>query len=131
MKQRKLKIAHHSCHIHHHCHHQNHHLVTFTTTARCHVTMSLSQLIFIFCLRKIGRNPLNFLSRLLITILITCCTKLLKFDWLRGMQLIPNCTGEIRAKTCNYDLIGCFCRAKSCNCCLTDYFCRAKTCNRP
>ena len=28
------------------------------------------------------------------------------------MQLIRNCTGEIRAKTCNCDLIGCFCYAK-------------------
>ena len=38
------------------------------------------------------------------------------------MQLIRNCTGEIRAKTCDCDLIGCFCRAKSCNCCLTGHF---------
>ena len=28
------------------------------------------------------------------------------------MQLIHNCTGEIRAKTCNCNLTGCFCRAK-------------------
>ena len=28
------------------------------------------------------------------------------------MQLIRNCTGEIRAETCNCDLIGCFCNAK-------------------
>ena len=42
------------------------------------------------------------------------------------MQLIRNCTGEIRAKTCNCDLIGCFCRAENRNCCLIGYFCGAK-----
>ena len=47
------------------------------------------------------------------------------------MQLIRNCTGEIRAKTRNCDLTGCFCRARSCNCCLIGYFCRANTCNSP
>ena len=47
--------------------------------------------------------------------LITYCAKVLQFDWLQGMQLIRNCTGEIRAKTCNCDLIGYFCRAKTCN----------------
>ena len=26
--------------------------------------------------------------------LITCCAKLLKFDWLKAMQLIRNCTAE-------------------------------------
>ena len=39
------------------------------------------------------------------------------------MQLIRNCTGEIRVKnTCNRCLIGCVCRAKSCNCNLIGYF---------
>ena len=59
----------------------------------------------------------------------TCCAKLPEFDWLRGMQLIRNCTGQIRAKICNRDLTGCFCRAQTCNCYLIGYFCRAKTCN--
>ena len=66
-----------------------------------------------------------------INILITRCAKLLEFDWLRETQLIRNCTGEIRAKTCNCDLIGRFCHAKSCNCYLIGYFCRTKTCNSP
>ena len=42
--------------------------------------------------------------------------KILEFDWLQGMQLIRNCTGQIRAKIFNRDFIGCFCLAKSCNC---------------
>ena len=45
------------------------------------------------------------ISKLLV--FITRCAKLLEFDWFRGMQLVRNCTGEIRAKTCNRDLIGC------------------------
>ena len=49
-----------------------------------------------------------------LSLIITCCAKLHQSDWLQGMQLIRNCTGEIRAKTCNCDLIGCFCRAKTC-----------------
>ena len=36
-------------------------------------------------------------------------------------KLIRNCKGEIRAETCNCDLIGCFCCAKSCNCYLIGY----------
>ena len=63
--------------------------------------------------------------------LVTCCAKLLEFNWLQGMQLIRNCTGQIRAKICNRDLIGCCCRAKSCSCYLISYFCRAKSCNSP
>ena len=47
------------------------------------------------------------------------------------MQLIRNCTGEIRAKTSNHDLIGCVYRAKSCNCHLIGCFCGVKTCNSP
>ena len=58
-------------------------------------------------------------------------SKLLEFGWLRGTQLIRNCTDEIRAKTCSCHLIGCFCRAKGCNCHLIGYFCHAKTCNSP
>ena len=57
-----------------------------------------------------------------IFLLITCCAKLLEFDWLRGMQLIRNCTGQIRAKACDRELIGCFSRAKSCNCYLIGVF---------
>ena len=34
--------------------------------------------------------------------------------------------GEIRAKTCNCDLIGCFCHAKTCNCCLIGFLCALK-----
>ena len=66
-----------------------------------------------------------------LTSVITCCAKLIEFDWFRRMPLIRNCTGKIRAKTCNCDLIGCFCHAKSCNCYLIGYFCCAKTCNSP
>ena len=40
-------------------------------------------------------------------------------------------TGEIRAKACNCDLIGCFCHTKSCNCYLIGYLCPAKACNSP
>ena len=38
------------------------------------------------------------------------------------MQLIRNCTGEIHAKTCNCDLIGCFCSAKVVIVVLIGYF---------
>ena len=77
------------------------------------------------------RNCMSKSSSNCIKVVITCCTKLLEFDWLRRMQLIRNCTGQIQAKLCNCDSIGCFCHAKSCNRYLIGYFCRAKPCNSP
>ena len=74
---------------------------------------------------------LNFGKKFIYDQFITCSAKLLEFDWLRGMQLIRNCTGKIRAKTCNCDLSGCSSSAKGCNCYLIGYFCRARTCNSP
>ena len=34
------------------------------------------------------------IKNILETIIITCCAKLLKFDWLKAVQLIRNCTAE-------------------------------------
>ena len=77
------------------------------------------------CLSQIALKNMQLL------VLITCCAKLLEFDWWRGIQLIRNCTGQVSAKICDRGSIGCFCRSKSCNCSLIGYFCCAKSCNSP